>query len=330
MGIINIVVKKKTGKGLMKIFPGRVVLGLGLMGWLAAGAFAQFVFVEDTKAGTVLILEGQTPVLMYRSGDQLAPGVDPKFTTSCYIHPLFAPDGRALTDDFPADHLHHHGVFWTWPVVRTRGVDTQTWMPAVPSLRQHLVRWLKKDVSGEAAVLSVENAWLLEEKETVAKEAVTVRVHPASGPGRAFDIEVVLEAVGGPLELAGTPEEKKGYGGLCFRGAPLFKGAAMTTDKGPLKEDVTNTVFRWADISTEELGVAVFVRPGHPDSPIPWLVRNSYAGVINPSWPGLRRVVLDPGVPVTLRYRLYIHRGDVASGRVREAFEDYVAAAGRK
>jgi len=309
---------------------GRAALGLCLMVWLAATGFAQFVFVEDAKAGTVLVLDGQTPVLMYRFGDQLASGVNAKYTTSCYIHPLFVPDGRALTDDFPADHLHHHGVSWTWPVVRTRGVDTQTWLPAVPSLRQHLVRWLKKDVSGEAAVLAVENAWLLEEKETVAKETVTVRVHPADGPGRAVDVEVVLEAIGGPLEVAGTPEEKKGYGGLCLRGAPLLKGAAMTTDKGPLKEDVTNTVFRWADISTAELGVAVFVHPGHPDYPDPWLVRNSYAGVINPSWPGLRRVVLDAGAPIALRYRLYIHRGDVASGRVREAFEDYVAAAGQK
>jgi hypothetical protein len=321
---------KKTVKARVNP-PRRVVaLGLGLVGGLAVGAAAQFAFVEDAKAGTMLVLDGQTPVLMYRFGEQLAPGVNSKYTTSCYIHPLFAPDGRALTDDFPADHLHHHGVFWTWPVVRTRGVDTQSWMPAVPSLRPHLVRWLKKDVGGGSAVLAVENAWLLDEKETVAKETVTIRIHPADGPGRAVDIEVILEAVGGPLELAGTPEEKKGYGGLCLRGAPLFKGAAMTTDKGPLKEDVTNTVFRWADLSTAELGVAVFVHAGHPDYPIPWLVRNSYAGVINPSWPGLRRVGLDAGAPVALRYRLYIHRGDVASGRVREAFEHYLAAAAHK
>ena len=321
---------KKIGQGFVGLPLGRVAFGLGLMSWLALGAFAQFTFVEDAKAGTVLVLDGQAPVLMYRFGDQLASGVDAKFTRSGYIHPLFAPDGRALTDDFPSDHLHHHGVFWTWPVVRTRGLDTQTWHPAIPSLRQHFVRWLRKDVNGDAAVLAVENAWRLDEKETVAKETVTVRVRPADGPGRAVDVEVVLEAVGGPLELAGTPEENKGYGGLCLRGAPLFKSAALTTDKGLLKEDATNTVFRWADLSTADLGVAVFVHPGHPDFPIPWLARASYAGVLNPSWPGLRRAVLNPGAPVTLRYRLFIHRGDVTSGRVREAYQAYAAAAAQK
>jgi len=159
---------------------------------------------------------------------------------------------------------------------------------------------------------------------------VTIRVHPADGPGRPVDVEVLLEAVGGPLELGGAPEENKGYGGLCLRGAPLFKGAALTTDKGLLKEDAINTVFLWADLSTADLGVAIFVHPGHPDIPIPWLVRTSYGGVLNPSWPGLRRAVINPDAPVTLRYRLYIHRGDVASGRVVEAYQAYAAASAQK
>ncbi|MDH4197748.1 MAG: PmoA family protein, partial [Candidatus Aminicenantes bacterium] len=128
---------------------GRVTLGLGLTIWLATAATVQFTFVEDAKGGTVMVLDGQAPVLMYRFGDQLPAGADPKYMRSCYIHPLFGPDGRVLTDDFPADHLHHHGVFWTWPVVRTRGRDTQTWHPATPSLRQHFVRWLKQEVSGD-------------------------------------------------------------------------------------------------------------------------------------------------------------------------------------
>ncbi len=112
-----------------------------------------------------------------------------------------------------------------------------------------------------ARSLSVENDWELGGRELVAKEIVTLRVHPADPAGRAIDIELLITAVGGPLELQGTPDQNKGYGGLCFRSAPLLKGATMTTDKGPLEEDAVNTPFRWADISTAELGVAVFVRP---------------------------------------------------------------------
>ena len=31
-----------------------------------------------------------------------------------YVHPLYGLDGELLTEDFPRDHLHHHGIFWAW------------------------------------------------------------------------------------------------------------------------------------------------------------------------------------------------------------------------
>jgi hypothetical protein len=299
-------------------------LAIFMVGFLASAGSAQMAFIEDAAKGTLTIRDGQIEVLTYRYGDQLKPGVDSKFTQSCYVHPLFSPDGQALTDDSPADHLHHHGLFWTWPVVRTRGLSTSTWEPKVPRLRQHFVRWLKQEVEGRAALLSVENSWLLEGKEIVAKENVTLHIHPADKLGRAIDLELTIEAFGGVLELQGTPDQKKGYGGLCFRGAPMFTGAVMTTDEGPLKEDAVHTPFQWADISNQELGIAIFVSPDHPDFPTKWMIRNSYAGLINVSWPGLASVVLKPGEPVILRYRIYVHRGDAVAGGVTTAYRRFV------
>jgi hypothetical protein len=157
----------------------------------------------------------------------------------------------------------------------------------------------------------------------VAKENVTLRIHPADKLGRAIDLELKIEALGGVLELQGTPDQNKGYGGLCFRGAPMFTGAAMTTDEGPLKEDAVHTPFRWADLSTQELGIAIFVSPDHQDLPTKWMIRNSYAGLINVSWPGLASVVLKPGGPIILRYRIYVHRGDAVAGDVSAAYVAY-------
>jgi hypothetical protein len=306
-----------------------IVMALFLLGLAAAAMPTEMKFIEDKTKGTLTIRDGGTDVLTYRFGDQLAEGLDPKHTRSGYIHPLFSLDGQALTDDFPKDHLHHHGVFWTWPVVIARGQKTSSWETVSPPLRQHFVRWLKREQDSGAAVLGVENAWKLDERETVAKETVMLRAHPVESSGRAIDLELEIEAVGGPLELRGTPDQNKGYGGLCFRGAPLFTGAVMTTDKGVLKEDVTNTPFRWADLSTSELGVAIFVLPGHPGFPTGWLIRNSYAGVLNPSWPGLKPVVLQPGQFVRLRYRIFVHRGDAAAVGVRQAYERYISQASR-
>jgi hypothetical protein len=299
------------------------LMAIVMVNFLASAGSAQLAFVEDAAKGTLTIRDGKADVLTYRRGDQLKTGVNPRYTQSCYIHPLFAPDGRALTDDSPIDHLHHHGLFWTWPVVRTRGLSTSTWEPKLPRLRQYFVRWLKREADKGTFLLSVENAWRLEDKEVVAKEIVTLRVHPADKWGRFLDLELEIEAVGGPLELQGTHDQKKGYGGLCFRGSPMFTGATMTTDEGALKEDAVHTPFRWVDLSTRELGIAIFVSPDHPDLPAKWMIRNSYAGIINVSWPGLTSVVLKPGTPIVLRYRIYVHRGDVAASDVSAAFSAY-------
>jgi hypothetical protein len=110
----------------------------------------------------------------------------------------------------------------------------------------------------------------------------------------------------------------------------MFTGATLTTDQGLLKTDSTNVTFRWADLSTKKLGVAIFVSPDHPGFPTTWLIRNSYAGILNASWPGLKPVLLQPGKPVTLHYRLYIHRGDADSGGVRQAYERYLSVHQRK
>jgi Family of unknown function (DUF6807) len=299
---------------------GRLVPAILMASLLTAVAFAQMSYVEDTEKGTLTVRDGQTSVLTYCYGDQLKAGVDPKFTQSSYIHPLFSLDGQPLTDDSPADHLHHHGLFWTWPVVNVRGLSTATWEPKLPRLRQFFVRWLKREAAENSFRLGVENAWKLDGKETVAKEDVALQILSADNRGRLIDLELTIEAVGGPLELQGTPDQNKGYGGLCFRGAPMFTGAALLTDKGPLKEDVIQTPFRWADISTPELGVSIFVSPRHPGFPAKWMIRNSYAGLINVSWPGLAPVILKPGEPVTLRYRIYIHRGDAAAAGVDKAY----------
>jgi hypothetical protein len=275
-------------------------------------------------AGALTIREGKSDVLTYVYGDR-GKGEQVR---SCYIHPLYSLDGDVLTADFPSDHPHHPGVFWTWPSVEVRGVATQTWHPAEPSLRQHFVRWIEKDITDAGARLVVENAWKLGEREDVLEETVALVVHVASRFGRAIDVEIVLRPVGGPVELRGAAEEDKGYGGLTFRGAPLLKGAALTTDEGPLIKDSTGRAFRWADLSTPDLGVAIFVSPDHPGFPVAWLVRNSYAGILNPCWPALDGAALAPDVPVTLRYRIYVHRGDAAAGRVEEAYTAYAAIRG--
>ncbi|MEW6356368.1 MAG: PmoA family protein [Planctomycetota bacterium] len=295
----------------------RTVWVCGLLGIVSTAYAGSFEWVDDPKAGTLTLRDGGKPVLTYCYGDQIKEGIDPKYTRSCYVHPLYDLDGKPMTDDFPADHKHHRGVWWTWPRMTVRGKAVQTWHPCNPPLRQYFVKWLKQEAGEKGATLSVQNETKLAD-EQVGLETVTVAAHPADETGRAIDVTLIFEAVGGPITLLGA--DKKGYGGLCVRLDPSLKGATMTTDAGAIDKDSMNKPFKWADISAGGRGVAVFVPPDHPDYPPTWLLRASYGGILNVSWPGLTPFTLEPGKPLTLRYRLYVHRGDVESGKVKEAF----------
>jgi hypothetical protein len=283
----------------------------------------RFDFAENTEGGILAVRKDGKDILVYRFGDQLKEGLPQEQIRSCYLHPLYSLDGKVLTDDFPADHLHHHGICWVWPGIVTRGQNTQTWHSA--NLRQHFVRWSKREAKEDSALLEIENAWILGNTETIARETVTLQIFPSDNTGRAIDISLLIQAVGGPLELRGSPDPNKAYGGFSFRGAPFLKGAVMTTDRGELEKISDLEEFLWADISSQECGVAVFVSPGHPGFPTVWCIRNSYGGFLNPSWPGLESVILQSNTPIRLSYRVYIHKGNAQEGKVEQAYQIYIS-----
>jgi hypothetical protein len=296
----------KQGERTMKNF--QIIIVLLAASFSFAGE--KFKISEDAEAGTLTVSQGETAVLTYNFGDQLKEGVNEKYRRSCYIHPLFDLDGKALTDDFPVDHYHHRGLFWTWPQVKVKGRQLQTWHPS--GLRQRHQRWIKQKVSKKLAILSVENRWTLDSGEDVIKETVTLAIHPMNDKGRLINVELTFEALQDTVELLGA--KGKGYGGLTIRGAPDLKDGVITTDQGELKDDSTNKAFKWADLSTKDRGIAIIVSRDHPDYPPAWLLRTSYAGILNVAWPGVAPYTLQAGEKIELRYKILIHRGDGQPG----------------
>ena len=79
-----------------------------------------FVF-RDVTSTSVELVENGAPVFVYNHGMMLKPGAPRAYARSCYLHPVYAPNGAVVTDDFPRDHYHHRGISWMWPVVRVGG-----------------------------------------------------------------------------------------------------------------------------------------------------------------------------------------------------------------
>lgn len=261
-----------------------------------------FEFREVTP-DSLELLESGKPVFVYNHGMILRDGVEEKFRRSSYIHPVYAPDGTVLTDDFPIDHLHHRGICWSWPDVRFLEHTYDVW--AVEGMHQRFVSWKKRETSPDAAVLSMENGWFVGDRKAV-KELVEITVHPTVGDKRSFDIDLSFEAVDEPVQITGR--EKKGYGGLGVRFAPRTD-TVIRTEAGVEKEDTDMVPHSWAELEAtfgqKRAGMRIEDAPDNPgEGPVGWCLR--HYGYLGANYPGLVTVTLKPGQPLKLRYRVTV------------------------
>ncbi len=293
------------------------LLTIGMMAGsrTATGAGPSFAFREITPAALELSENGK-PVFVYNFGGILAPGAPEATRRSTYLHPVYAPDGTTLSDDFNKDHPHHRGIFWAWEVVTFNGQTNDIW--TVKGFRQKFVRWMACETNGPAARLAVENGWYAGERKFV-KEDVEIVVHPTKKDRRQLDFTLRFEALDQPVKIAGALANRKGYGGFAFRTAPRDGGPAQTvirTDQGISAQDGVMARHPWAEILGTFQGRKEAIRieddssnPGYPQNG--WLMRHSFA-MLNVSYPGRETFTLEAGKPLVLKYRVILSSGKAA------------------
>jgi L-alanine-DL-glutamate epimerase-like enolase superfamily enzyme len=261
-----------------------------------------FVFRDVTSTSVELAEAGQ-PVFTYNYGMVLKPGAPGRYARSCYIHPLYAPGGIVVTDDFPRDHFHHRGLSWMWPVVRVEGKEYDPW-ECRPGMQARFVRWLAREAGPGTARLAVENGWFIGERKVV-KETVEITARPGAANRRTLDLALSFEAVEVPVDIAGTQDLGKGYGGLSFRFAPR-EDTVITTDTGREKEDTNLVPHPWAELTGTYDGrratARVDIDPGNPAFPNGWCLR--HYGFLGVNYPGLKPITLVPGKPLVSGYRV--------------------------
>lgn len=297
---------------------------------VAEGSRSPFRF-EESEGKSLNLFDGEKPVLVYNFGMMLKEGVPEKFRRSGYVHPIYGLDGEVLTDDFPRDHYHHRGLFWAWVRVEVDGKIYDPW--AVGGLPAKFEKWLDREAGPDVASFGVENGWYLGERKVV-DEKVKFRVGRANDVGRAIDVELTFEATDKPVRIGGELPLKKGYGGFGLRYAPHRKPAVMTMADGSRTSDVIGLRSPWADYSARfnnasaTADMAILVDPRNPGFPNTWLLREY--GYIGPTWPGVDTYTLEPGKPLCLRYRVWVHRGDVTVGKVATVFEEFAKSSGKE
>ncbi|HVR74375.1 MAG TPA: DUF6807 family protein, partial [Planctomycetota bacterium] len=97
----------------------------------APGPSPARVECKEVGGKHLLFTSGEKSILRYNHGLVEPPeGVQPIFARSGYIHPVWTPSGRVITNDAPANHRHHHGIWMPWTKTLFEGRPVNFWEQA--------------------------------------------------------------------------------------------------------------------------------------------------------------------------------------------------------
>lgn len=281
--------------------------------------------------------EGESPVLFYQSAPK---SLDGNFERAGYVHPLYDLDGNVISQDFPADHLHHRGVFWAWHQLSVG--DTQIGDPWI--CRNFLSRVDSVTITGgnsgtagiEAMVHWVSPDWKDSSgtMKPIVREQTQVQVRRSRDDSRVIDFRIRLTALEIEVRIGGS-DDVKGYGGFSPR-FRLPNDIRFTAEYGEVEPQKTAVkASRWMDVSgsfngkdagqeSTITGITIFCHPSLPGFPQEWIIRNARS-MQNPVFPGRTPITLPTNEPLELRYRLVVRRGAASHAQLKLWFDEYAA-----
>ncbi|MDO5581851.1 MAG: PmoA family protein [Planctomycetia bacterium] len=232
------------------------VMFLCFLGILSVSAAENsFSITKDKNTETYTILDGDLPALSYHFGvvpypkDQKVHYFSKKATPydgayysdgsafgadrSDYIQPVYGFNGEPLTDDYPKDHPHHRGLWWSWCEVRWNDKIGDIW--AVNKIRAYPKGTVKTTIGKDFAELEAVNVWKFDGDPTeIVKEISRIRVSKTTGiegkKSRNIDLSLELEALVDGVAIAGRQKVNYGgYGGIALRMVPEAEDFSIRT-----------------------------------------------------------------------------------------------------
>jgi hypothetical protein len=287
------------------------------------GSKNAFVFKENAQG--VELLENGKPVFFYQREAKSLTG---RYVCNNYIHPLYSIDGDTLTEEFPADHQYHRGIFWAWHQMY---IDNKKvgdgWV--LDSISQEVVSAVTS-VQNSLARLDIDVKWkspVWQSGKPFIQEHTLIVVHPLQTGLRMIDFEIKLTALVPDVSIGGSDDEK-GYGGFCTR-IKLPADLVFTSAMGPVvPQTLQIKAGPWMDFSATfgkngiKSGLSILCHPETPNYPAPWILRQ-VTSMQNVVFPGRERIALKMDNPVVLKYRLIVHNGGPAEANIDRLQEEY-------
>lgn len=260
-----------------------------------------------------------------------SPDIKPIFLRGGYIHPVFTPKGKIVTDDYPSDHYHHHGIWFAWTKTEFEGKHPDFWNVGDGTGRVDFEK-VGKTWSGSvyAGFTSFQKYVALTGAvpKTALNEEWEVRVYNLGGaesPYFMFDIVATQQcASSSPLIL-----DEYRYGGMGIRGNREWKDkskVSFLTSEGKTRADGNATRGRWCHIGGpvdgDLVGIAVLDHPSNFRAPAPMRL-NPDDPFFNYAPSQMGRFQIDPGKKFVLRYRYVISDGPPDTKLLERLWNDY-------
>ncbi|MCA9136768.1 MAG: PmoA family protein [Planctomycetales bacterium] len=279
----------------------------------------------------VLVSEDGAKVLYYQRSDRSKDG---NYTRAHYVHPLYDLDGNVLTEDFPDDHRHHRGVFWAWHqlIVADQSVG-DGW--ALHDLRWDVRSVIPTSNDDGSVTLDMTVDWKSSlwrgGRQAIVEEKSSIRIYPRQADRRRIDFQIHMRSTNPETRIGGSDDDK-GYGGFSVR-IRLPDDIRFLSQNGyqtPTKTIVAASSWmsmtgKLGDGPSDQTRVSGLTVLCHPDSagyPQPWILRSKNS-MQNPVWPGRTPQLIPTDNPITLRYRVVIHRDPVAADLIQQWQNDY-------
>lgn len=269
-----------------------------------------------------LFLEGKDSIFFYQKSPKDLNG---QYSRCNYIHPLYGLDNTRLTEDFPADHLHHRGVFWAWHQILINGQSVSDGWELKNFLQDVTdVEFLQKDGKG---ILNTTVEWKSplwkNNSQAYLKEYTSITMFSKENNVRRIDFEITLKAITDGIHIGGSDDEK-GYSGFSVR-LKLPRDIAFYDEKG-FVEPTNTAVVAGHQIKMEGAllkngnkgGVVICSDPSNPSPSNQWILRKSVS-MQNAAYPGRKAVAIPVGQPLTLKYTLLIYEGNLNNRQIKKA-----------
>jgi hypothetical protein len=309
------------------------VLSIGLASVSLAADKSEGVQVKDTGGKVRVEINGE---LFTEYVYQGAPHV--------YYYPVIGPGGLKMTRDYPMvkdsageehDHPHHRSMWYSHGDVD--GVDFWSETPKAGKIVHE--RFLDIKSGKDAGLIRSTSKWIAPDGTVVCTDERTLRVFNRPQNERLFDFEVTLKAGEKPVVFGDTKEGSFGFRIAESMRLTLGKNKPgqghIALSSGPTDDKTWGKHGEWCDyygpVQDKTVGIAIFDHPQNPRHPTTWHVRDYGLFAANPF--GLSDfekkpkkagdLTVEPGKPVTFRYRVFIHEGDTQTARVAERYKEY-------